>query len=499
LTSLRADTLPALRPTPARAVGVALFAVLPAVLMVRLLRQPGLGWDFRVFYLAAQHYLHGVSPYSGRSLAVLAAKRAFVYPAPVAAFFVPLALLPYPLALWLWLVGSALAVVAALRILGVRDWRCAGALFLTAPVQQGIRLGTVMPALMLLLALLWRHRDRTAVAAATCGVVALSKLFLFPLFLWLAVTRRYRAALAAVALTALLVVVGWLPVLGSIGAYPSLLRALAAYEQTFSYSLTSFGISLGLSATAATAAAILAGAGALGVAVAARSDEYLAFRLAIGASFLMSPIVWGHYYVLLAVPLALTWPRLSPIWLAAIWIRPDTLDLHDTTLWIGCALLVLLLQLDLVRPLLRRSAASAGRRARQSLGVAVTAALLVAASAAAEPGRTRTVALVPLHGGPASGAATLRIDGPGRELCWRLWTQALRPGTARVEIRVGWRPMRGLAARTSVGPDGQAGGCLDLTRADRLVASALVSTGLAGQLTVTASHAAPISGRFAVP
>jgi len=45
---------------------------------------------------------------------------------------------------------------------------------------------------------------------------------------------------------------------------------------------------------------------------------------ALGASLLFSPLVWLHYFVLLFVPLALTRPRLTPLWLAplAFWATP---------------------------------------------------------------------------------------------------------------------------------------------------------------------------------
>jgi glycosyl transferase family 87 len=482
-------------------VSVVLFGVLPLAMMIMQLRKPGLGWDFRVFYLGARHYLDGASPYSGHSLAVLADKRSFVYPAPMAALFVPFALLPYTLALGLWLLGSVLAVAVGLRALGVGDWRCCGALFLTAPAQQGVRLGTLMPVLMLLIALLWKYRDRVAIAAVTCAIVALSKVFLFPLLIWLAVTRRLKTALLAITLVASLCLIGWLPIhLASIGAYPSLLHALARYEQTFSYSLTSFGIALGFSSTIATSFAIVAGVVLVSIAAAVgRSSEFLAFRLMLAASFVLSPIVWGHYFVLLAVPLALSWPRLSPIWLAAIWIKPDTLGMHDTPVWIGCALFVMILQLDLAHPLRRWWAERMRHRPRQSFAVAITAALLIATNAAAEPGQTRNVALKPTRGGLASGAAAVRIDRPDRELCWRLWTEALRAGKAQIAIQSNSGAHRRLVASTVVGPDGQSHGCTQLTRADALVAAGLTRKHNANRLTLTARDTAPIAGSFRVP
>ena len=48
--------------------------------------------------------------------------------------------------------------------------------------------------------------------------------------------------------------------------------------------------------------------------------------LAIAAAFLLSPIVWRHYFVLLAVPLAISFPRLHPAWAIplGLWLVPGT-------------------------------------------------------------------------------------------------------------------------------------------------------------------------------
>ena len=81
------------------------------------------------------------------------------------------------MALAIWIALSVCSIAAALRLLGVRDWRCLGALFLTHPVEQSVRLGTLMPVLTLLLALLWKYRDRLWTGAGLAAVVVVSKLF----------------------------------------------------------------------------------------------------------------------------------------------------------------------------------------------------------------------------------------------------------------------------------------------------------------------------------
>jgi alpha-1,2-mannosyltransferase len=476
------------------------FGVLPALLMVSLLRQPGLGWDFRAFYLGSRHYLLGVSPYPGHSLAALALKQGFVYPAPVAALFAPLALLPYTLAVALWVALSIGAIAASLWVLGVRDWRCLGALFLTHPVEQSVRLGTLMPVLTLLLALLWKYRDRLWTGAVLAAVLVVSKLFLVPLLAWLVVTRRLKTAVLTAGIAAAICVLGWLPIhLSTIASYPSLLRALAGYEQTFSYSLTSLAVGLGVSATTATVFAVAAAAGLLGWAAAARKDDFLAFKLALAASFVLCPIIWGHYYVLLVVPLALSRPRLSALWLAAIWIKPDTLQMRDCTVWVACALLVLFAQLDLVSPLARWWNQQPGPRIRQVVAVAAMAALLASTAAAAEVGQTGTTALRP---GPASaeasGVASIRLDGAKRQLCWRIWIDDFP--TRRAAIRL-WRltprsKAKPLLGHTGILHDGQSQGCTRLNRHEALLGQPLPAHSSRYLLSLTAPNGTSVTGEL---
>jgi Glycosyltransferase family 87 len=484
------------RKSPRQLASLLVFGLLPTLIMVSLLRERGFGWDFRAFYLGTRDYLSGVSPYPGHSLAALADKQGFVYPAPMAALFAPFALLPYTLAVCVWLALSVAAFAVALRLLGVRDWRCLGALFLTHPVQQSVRLGTLMPVLMLLLALLWKYRERLWTAAALAAVLAVSKLFLFPLLFWLAVTRRLKTAALAAAIAAGICVLGWLPIhLSTIASYPSLLRALAGYEETFSYSLTSFAIGLGVSSATAAALALAAGMGFLVWAAAVRRDEFLAFRLALAASFVLTPIVWGHYYVLLVVPLALSRPRLSALWLAAIWIKPDTLQMHNSAAWVALALLVMLGQLDLASPVSRWWNGQPRPRMRQVVAVSAVGGLLVASAAAAEVGQTGTAALRPASKrAPASGVVSIRIDRAQRQFCWRIWTQDLPARRATITLESTVVTERPLIVYTGIGRDGQSQGCARLNQASTHLAQRLAARSRSYRLRVVVADVASVTG-----
>jgi len=446
-----------------RAANVLVFAVIPAAFTAWNLHLAGLGWDFRVFYDASSRYLAGESPYPAHTLAALADKQQFVYPAPMAALMVPFAVLPYGLALGIWLTVSVAAFALTLRLLGVRDWRCFGALFLLLPVQYSVRLGTLMPILMLLLAVLWRYRERRVGAAVVAAILAVSKLFLFPLLIWLVVTRRFRTAAIACAVTAGMCLLAWLPLgLSSIGGYASLVHTLSAYEQTFSLSVTSLGLASGLSAGQALLVAAILGVALIAWAAAAgRSNDFLAFRLTLAASFVLSPIVWDHYYVLLIVPLAVRWPRLSGVWFLSMWIELDTSAMHNAVPWIALALLVMVLQLDLVSPLRVWANKHVHARVGRIFGIVAIATLLTATAVFAQISPRWDASLYSVAGDPSSnGAVLLQARGTDR-LCWRVWTDGIAAGPAVIALETS-TGRRVATAPTAVRRDGQALGCTAL-------------------------------------
>jgi hypothetical protein len=275
-------------------------------------------WDFHAFWNAGHDVLHGHSPYPPPSSAVLAHEKSFVYPAPAALLMVPFALLPFMVAATLFALILIAAVPVALRILGVRDWRCYGVAFLSAPALSGITLDAVSPLLAVGLAVIWRYRDRLWPAAGGLAAVTVLKIFLWPLLLWFAFTRRPTTALAAAGLAAASTLLAW-AVLGFRGLldYPHELRLLTHLVEGKGYSLVALGLSLGSSTTVARALPWVVGGAALAV-VALRcrrpGAEQWTFVVALGSALALSPIVWLHYFVLLFVPIAIGTPRLAPIW-----------------------------------------------------------------------------------------------------------------------------------------------------------------------------------------
>jgi hypothetical protein len=284
---------------------------------------PGRGFDFHAFRDAGQAVLDGRSPYpSLDALPAVADRltfRPFVYPAPAAFLMTPFALLPYPLAFALYALATVAATAGALRLLGVRDWRCYGAVFVSAPSISAIGGGTVSAFLFLGVAALWRYRARWQHAGPLLAFVVVLKLFLWPLGAFLLATRRYRAT-AAAALLALAATLGAWAALGFAGLheYPDLLDRLTGLVGLNSYSPYALTVAAGVpESLAKVALEALSLAACLAIVWAGpRLDERRLFLLSLGAALLFTPILWPHYLVLLFVPVALTSSRFSLLWLA---------------------------------------------------------------------------------------------------------------------------------------------------------------------------------------
>jgi alpha-1,2-mannosyltransferase len=342
-----------------RAATLIVCGVLPALLVAVIVlgsAHDHFAFDFHQFWQGGHDVVNGHSPYpaadslpthGGDQLDATEIQQVFrfPYPAPAALAMAPFGLLPFTVAAWIFVLCSLAAVIVALRLLGVADWRCYGIVFASMTTLGALRLGTFTPCLLLGLALAWRYRDRRLVAAATVGCVIGAKVFLWPLLVWLILGRRpATAALALVFATA--TTIGSWAVLGfaGLGDYPNLLSSLSAAVEGKGWSVVALALSLGLSAGAAKALAVALGCVAFsGVHLAGRRDrDVWLFALAIAAAILFSPIVWLHYFLLLVAPLAIAYPRLSPAWFIPLlfWIWPFQETGGDTwKITLGVALL----------------------------------------------------------------------------------------------------------------------------------------------------------------
>jgi hypothetical protein len=318
--------------TSARVGAVLLFAILPvALLALFVVDVPHLtyAWDFHAFWHAAHEVVHGGDPYSfpgvnadGRPIP------AYVYPPLLGELLAPLGLLPFVVAAIVFMAASAIALLVALWLLGVRDWRCYGMTFLWVPTLHGLRLGALTPFLVLGIALCWRlrHSSREVIPLA---VIVILKLFLWPLLFWHGARNGMRALLQACAIAFVLAGASW-AVVGFAGLreYPSLLRHAQDGWAAGGYGVATIshaaGISNGatnlllLAATAAATAAIARSMRVGGVSDAGGLALFLVVAL------LFSPVMWLHYATLLVVPLALLRTSFGLAWFVplALWVTP---------------------------------------------------------------------------------------------------------------------------------------------------------------------------------
>jgi Glycosyltransferase family 87 len=279
-----------------------------------------LAYDFDRAYLPAIHHvLHGASPYGPSTPAALGSQTAFVYP-PLGAFLgAPLTVVSGQTADVLVTVLATLAVPALLLLVGVRDWRCIGAALLWMPTSSAIHLGTVSVPMALGVALLWRWRDRPLRAGVVLGLVIALKLFLWPLLIWLAITRRFRAATAATVSTIAFVLVPWIPLEGAgLMGYPHRLSVLTSLEAHQGFSPAALLAHLGVGWGAAEAIGYGLGSLVLIWAYRRRDQETSSFGLVCASALLLTPILWPNYLVIMLAPLGLLRPRFSLVWLLPV-------------------------------------------------------------------------------------------------------------------------------------------------------------------------------------
>ena len=204
----------------------------------------------------------------------------------------------------------------ALRVCGVRDWRVIVVALCSPPVLYGLAYANVSLLVTLALALAWAWRDRHRRVAIVVGVVVATRLFLWPLLVWLLITGRRHAAFEGVLTAFVVTAIGWAAVeFRRIGDFMNVVRDNASEYVDDGVSVAALAANLGLSADAATVVATCAGLGALVLAWSSRDDDLESFAWVVAAAVFASPVVWGHYHALFLVPLALSTPKLSRWWL----------------------------------------------------------------------------------------------------------------------------------------------------------------------------------------
>lgn len=245
----------------------------------------------------------------------------YVYPPLTAVATIPLTVLPAGPADVLFQALLVAVFVGTLAVIGVRDWRCYGLAFLWPPVTDAIATGNVSILLGFTAALAWRFRDRPVAAGASVGISVATKIFLWPLMIWLAATRRVAGALWSASIGLALLLLTW----GAVGfqgldEYPGLVRRLSERADEQGYTVYALGVDVGMSAGMARVLWIALAVAMLSVVLVLgrRGDDRRSYVLALTAAIAFSPIVWLHYFALLLVIVAVVQPRLGLMWFVGL-------------------------------------------------------------------------------------------------------------------------------------------------------------------------------------
>lgn len=304
----------------ATAIQHGLFGVTPVLGTVCLLyvfRGHWFAVDFRLSYWPAAHQIvHGLSPYLAQN-APSQGREGFPYPAVGALVIAPFGLLPRELASALFTALNIAAVPAALRLLGVRDWRIYGVVFLWLPVISGWETANVTLLFLLGIAAVWRYRDRPLVAGVLTAFLISVKPFVWPLALWLLLTRRYASVAYGAAFGLVANVVAWAIIgFGEVHRFIHLLGELGSTAQRSAYSLVAVLMHAGASPGVAYTLGLAPGVAIFlaWLVLGREAEDRTAMIICIAVILFLSSVVWLQYFALLIVPLALARPRLSLAW-----------------------------------------------------------------------------------------------------------------------------------------------------------------------------------------
>jgi hypothetical protein len=254
-----------------------------------------------------------------------------IYPPAAIVLTLPVTALPYQAAAAVWFVLLLAGVGSALYLCGVRDWRCYALTFASPPVIAGLAYGNISMLVVLGIASIWVTRDRPWRSGLILGTLIATRLFPWPIIIWFLLTRRIRAAAVAAASGVVVSFLGWMAVsFHRIGDFPTVTRSNAAEFVDQGASVASIVANLGASSAVIAVSTLLALALAVALAALYRRDDLACFTWTITAVLLSSPIVWGHYFALLLVPIAVASPRLSTAWLLPYLTAPQLTASFDS-------------------------------------------------------------------------------------------------------------------------------------------------------------------------
>lgn len=319
---------------------VAVLAILAIVQLYRQARGQEYGYDFHGgTWSAGRAWLEGRSPFGvPRPAWLLAHSNSFITPPTLAVLGALFSLLPFAAAIVTFNAVCVIALVAALRLLGVRSVGGALVALCSFPFVASLCLGQPDGLFVLGAAIAWRERGTWRGALAGALIIA-AKLLAWPLIVWLLVTRRYRQAALMTGMTVAILLICWAPIgFAGLGSYPRLLSADARAFGTNTHSVLTALVRSGAAVPVSNVlTVVIAVAVAALIVVISRRTDLGWFTAALALGILVSPVLWQHYLLLFFVPLAATGRLRDPLTCVltlALWLSPSETPASLTQAWL---------------------------------------------------------------------------------------------------------------------------------------------------------------------
>ena len=291
-----------------------LAALLFALNLFRFLPSMGWGFDLEAYVDAARRLARGdhFAPYDQQT--VMGPFRPgpyklYLYSPPFAVAMLPFTAITIDSAGVIWYLGRLALLAVACAVMPVRPtirFAAFAVASVTNPVLVDMNLGNVSVFVTSLLAITWRWLDRVpgsvALAIAMCVRPVLGLVLV-----WSLLRRRWWPVLWTT-LAGLVIVLLSLPFVGS-GSYWNYLNVLRnvydATGQDNNLDLGSSVLRIGGGPLLASVALYAGFATAIGaMLLSLRRDRQTGFMVTLGATLLLSPLLWDHYLAMLVLPAA---------------------------------------------------------------------------------------------------------------------------------------------------------------------------------------------------
>jgi len=292
------------------ALGFAVLAMAALLVLLSFWRSTsGWGFDFSAYFDAAKRLVFTGSPYQASTLEGPfrpGPYGLYMYAPTFAVLLQPLTGLPFDVATVLWLVFRLALLVATCVLMPVSTpirFATFGLVAITPPILEDMNLGNVSLIVTFLAVVAWRYTDKPAGGFALAAAVLLRPA-MAAIGLSRLLARRYATVMWTIVGGLVLVAVS-LPFVGLKGwfDYVTVVRHLSDVTGVKrNFDMASLALSMDAPSWVVTGLLVAGYAIALGaILLSMRRDGDLQFVVALGASMLLSPLLWNHYFTHLIV------------------------------------------------------------------------------------------------------------------------------------------------------------------------------------------------------